>query len=1390
MIKKDSIFLAIFLLSFLSTIEVYSNPGSKLKIQEGNNLKFVKYPVSLGLSSNAQRCIVQDNEGFIWIGTDDGLNRFDGYNFKVYRRNPEDSSSLRSNIINCLFIDSKGILWVGTISGGLSRYDKEKDNFYNFTMNINDSTALLNNDITTIAEDKFHHLWVGTVEGLHLFDPKTNGFLRFTQAGSPIDLTSIAHNHIVTILVDNEISWIAYKTGILSALNTSDMTFKHYKLFDIPSWFTADFLVTSLVSDDNKIWISTWSQGIWIFDKATGKCNPYEKENNRYINFIYKDSRGKIWYSPEHKGLVLLNGSEKNIYQFDDYDNYSLSSNSLAAMFQDKQENLWLASRQGDLNYAILDNPFTTWFKNPNSAHGLTNNLVTAVIEDSKGRIWVGYQDGGIDILDSKNRLPKIHIKGDNTAGLGPGTIIYIYESKNGTIWVGKYLDGLKKFNEKTKTFTSYHHIESDKKSIAGNDIRYLTEDSKGNLWIAIHGAGVDKFNPVTESFVHYKHDENNPSTTIISDWTYTVVCDKDDNIWIGTTMGVSVISEKTFNIKHYLYNYDEGYNLSNRISRVIFIDSKNYVWVGTIDGLNKINPEDNTIQKYFAKDGLSNSIIMDILEDDNYNLWISTAKGLSKFSPDQKTFKNYSVQDGLVTDEFNVFASFKSTSGEMYFGGREGVNRFNPDEIKINNFKPPVYITDFKLFNQSVYVKKDNSSEGFSLPKQINFCDEITLDYHQNVITIEFVALNFHNLEKNQYKYKLEGFEEEWNLPGYIRFVTYTNLHPGEYTFRVIASNDDGIWNAEGASLKIIVNPPFWRTGWAYAFYLLIILLLLYAFRKLILHEAEIKNKLEVEELEIKKLQEMDTLKMRFFSNVSHEFRTPLTLIAGPLEKLIKDIKDESQKIQLNLIKRNASRLMRLINQLMDFRKIEEAKLEMNFEKNDLVHFIKDIFDSFNHEAKERRINYSLIQACSSLEVWFDHDKLDKITYNLLSNAFKFTQDGGSISLSIIVDEASANYSGVDAKRTIEIIVKDSGIGIPKESQSKIFDRFYQVKNYLNTPGTGIGLSLTYELVRLHNGNIFLESEPNTGATFTVILPLWTEESELPSSSSTYKRVDKGDGLKISKESTPELITQTVNENKNEKNLPHLLIIEDNPDMRLYIKDEFKNIYTITEAHNGATGIEKALEEIPDAIICDVMMPGIDGYEVCRKLKLDEKTSHIPILMLTAKSSEQHTIEGFESGADDYVAKPFSSAILKVRIKSLIDSRELLRKKFIKDPFAAIKDFSPSKTDEALLKKAYAIVEKNLSNPDFEVSDFAYEIGMSRTQLYRKINALAGQTVKEFIRIIRLKKAAELLVTSEMNITEVAYEIGFGSQTYFSTSFTEYFGVSPSKYVEKHIRS
>ena len=1375
------------LILLVSSFSIYSQPS-----------KFIKYSSQMGLSSNNQRCIIQDKEGFIWIGTGDGLNRFDGHTFKVYRKIQDDTSSLRSNIISCLYMDHKGILWVGTYQGGLSRYDKEKDNFYTYTTRRNDTTVLYNNDINAIAEDTFHRLWIGTSFGLFMFNPQINGFTQYiSSTRNQSDPNTIWDNHICKIVIDNEILWIAYDAGILTALNTSSMTFKHYKLFEVSSRQTADFSINSLVVDNNSIWISTWSKGIWIFNKTTGTCRPYTKEKSRYINFIFKDMKNRLWYSPESKGLILIDGRNEVHYQYDDFDRYSLSSSSLSNIFQDMQGNIWLASKQGDLNYFILDNPFYSWYKNPNAIQGLTNNLITTVIEDSKRRIWVGYQDGGIDILDAKNVRPKIHIKGDQSTGLGPGAILYIYESKKGTIWIGKYLDGLKSYNETTRMFSSFQHRENDEKSIAGNDVRYISEDRNGNFWLAIHGGGVDKFYPASGIFAHHRYDPNNPSTTISSDWTFIARCDNENKIWVGGIAGVSVLSENNMSVQHYGVDSKEGYNLSSDMVKTIFFDSKGYCWFGTLDGLNKLDPHNAAIRIYSTKDGLPSNLIVDIQEDDHYNLWISTPRGLTKFSPEKGIVKNYSMHDGLVTDDFNTFASFKISTGEMYFGGRDGLNRFHPDSIKVNKFLPPVYLTDFKLFNQSIPVINDKRSEEFSLPQQISFCKEITLEYNQNVINLEFVALNYLNLEKNQYQYKLEGFEKNWALPGPKREVTYTNLQPGKYTFRVIASNNDGIWNTEGASLKIIVRPPFWRTKWAYSFYLLFSLFLLYLFRKLILHEADIKRTVEFEKHEIHKLQEMDALKMQFFSNVSHEFRSPLTLIVGPIEKLLRTTKDEMVKLQLTMVYRNANRLLRLINQLMDFRKLEEDKLELNLTKNDVVYFIKEIVGAFNQDAKQRAIDFTFNYSHVSSEIWFDADKLDKIVYNLLSNAFKYTPDNGHILVSLNFDENDSNLSSQNQEkypsgRTFKITVQDSGIGIPKDAQSRIFDRFYQAKNTLTTHGTGIGLSLTYELVKLHKGTIDVKSSLNQGSTFSVILPLWTEENELPQLSSIQEKMgvhDNGNEQEISIEGNVEVTDVSENPVNNSSKSHRLLIIEDNADMRLFVKNEFKDNYTVIEAHNGTLGLDKAFKEMPDAIICDVMMSGIDGYEVCRTLKHDERTSHIPIVMLTAKSSEQHTIEGLESGADDYIAKPFSSAILRVRIKNLIESRNLLRKKFVKEPFATINDISPSKTDEKLFKKAYEIVEKNLDNPNFEVNDFAHEIGMSRTQLYRKIQVISGQSVKEFIRIIRLKKAAELLLMKDKNITEIAYTVGFNSLSYFTASFTEYYGLNPTKYIEKYIK-
>ncbi len=1344
-----------------------------------------------GLSSNSQNCVVQDKEGFIWIGTNDGLNRFDGYTFRVYRKDPADSLSLRSNVINCLFVDSKGELWIGTLGGGISRYDKDRDDFYTYP-------ALQSYNITCMAEDKYERLWIGTTWGLYMLDSTRNSFKRYLISPfNAADSNAIAGNYIDKMVTDDNTLWIAYPTGILGALNTTAMTFKNYRLFDVPSYETATFAVTSLVLDNDKIWIGTWSKGIWVFDKTTGRLWPFENEKSRYINFIFKDTGDRLWYSPETEGLVLIDGQKQINYKEDDLDQNSISSNSLSNIFQDREGDLWITSKLGDLNCVALDSPFRNWFENANSVHALTSTLINTVIEDSRNRIWVGYDDGGIDILDADNVNPRIHIKGDNQSGLGPGAVMTIYESKNGTIWVGKYLDGLRKYNEATKSFISFKHKDGDSRSIAGNDVRSISEDSHGNLWIAVHGGGVDMYDPKTEIFTHHKHDDSNPSTTMLNDWTYATFCDRQENIWVCSVEGVSVLSEKGQAIKHYTKNKSGQYSLSD-LPLVGLVDSKNLVWIGTVDGLNRLDPKTGIIKRYSTSSGLPNNVVTGIQEDNNHDIWVSTANGLSEFHQEDESFTNFSIRDGLATDEFNKPASFKNKKGEMYFGGKGGLTRFNPDSIKINSYKPPVYITEFKLFNRDVKIAEGGATNGISIPQQVAFCNEVTLEHDQNVITLGFAALNYLDPEKNQYKYRLEGFDHYWSFAGYKREVTYTNLDPGTYVFRVVASNNDGLWNNDGASLKIIVKPPFWKTSWAYAIYFAFVIFLLYVFRRLTLHEAAIKRKLEFEELEIEKLHEMDLSKMKFFANVSHEFRTPLTLIIGPIEKLIHDVTDELQQVQLKLVNRNAKRLLRLINQLMDLRKIEGAKMELNLTKNDVVLFLREIVDTFSQDAVQRNISFTFKHSHPSFDAWFDTDKLDKIIYNLLANAFKFTRDNGAITVSLDIDvpctdEVSRqNNNVVEPKdKTFKISVRDSGIGIPKDAQVRIFDRFYQVENPLTNQGTGIGLSLTSELVKLHNGNIFVESEPDKGSVFTVALPLWLDEAELPqpprllesekSSSMHGREAFVEESNRSSKSSGRQ---------KTKEGFPRILIIEDNADMRLFIKNEFTDNYNVGEARDGITGIQKAFEEIPDAIICDVLMPGKDGYEVCRTLKNDERTSHIPIILLTAKGSEENTIQGLESGADDYVAKPFNAAILKARIKNLLDARISLRRKFMKEPFASLADISPSKTDERLFQKVYSIVEKNLDNPNFDVNEFASEIGMSRTQLYRKIYALSGESPKEFVRVTRLKKAAELLATTDSNVTEVTYSVGFSSLSYFTTAFTRYFGMNPTKFMGKHTTS
>jgi signal transduction histidine kinase/ligand-binding sensor domain-containing protein/DNA-binding response OmpR family regulator len=1343
-----------------------------------NNQKFVHYSTRNGLSSREQTNIVQDQEGFIWIGTTDGLNRFDGHEFKVYRQIPGDSTSLGSNEISGLFIDSYGTLWVGTYSGGVCRYNKEFDNFSILKNEQGDNITVSSN----IVEDNQHRLWLSTYLGLYLFDLEKGRFNKtfYFEPGNE-KRSLLASNQVRALYVEGETIWIGYGAGIFSSVNTKTMLFKHFKLPGIDSKNTTDNFINSFCSDGDSLWMTTWGKGTWIFNKKTQVSYPYNGIKSLQVNFICKDKPGNIWIGTESDGLAFLDKERRSpiYYVHNVYNKNSLSNNCVSNIFIDRQNNLWLSNKRGDVHYFIVDNPFRIWIRDPGNATELSNNNITCMLETNEGNLWVGFMEGGIDIINLKSGSKRVLGGPDDKSNLGKNTVITMFKDRDKELWLGTYMGGLKKYNKNSDKFVTYLNNPLDSNSLSGNDIRKIAEDSKGNLWLAVHGGGLNKFNKKTgkcERFlVNYK---NLGSSPVLTNWLSTVLCDKHDNIWVGTISGASFLSNDFKTIRHFENNTNDTGSLSNDNINVIFEDSKGDIWLGTYNGLNHYNKGTGNFTRYSVKNGLPNNIILAITEDNNNNLWIATNKGLSKFSPTERLFRNYSTDDGLITDEFNNGSCYKNSRGELYFGGLEGLFAFFPDSLKTNAFVPPVYITDFKLFNKSVINKNDDENM-FVLEKPINQCKKITLNYSQNIIGFEFVALNYINQQKNLYSYKMEGFDESWSLPDTKRDVTYTNLHYGTYTFKVKACNNDGIWNETGASIQIIITPPFWKTNWAFIFYLLFIAFLLYIFRSLILYDANIKRKLAVEIMEVEKLQELDSQKMKFFSNISHEFRTPLTLILGPLDKLIHTIKDEHQLIDIHIIHRNAQRLLRLINQLMDFRKIEAIGFEVNYVKGDIIKFITDLCNVFLYEASQRNIKFSIKTDINSLSIYFDKDKLDKILYNLLSNAFKFTPDSGTITVSVCTD--------IDM-RNLYLTVEDSGQGIPDYAQSRIFERFYQVDN-IGSYGTGIGLALTKELVQLLNGSIGVESAMGKGSKFTITFPV-IQQIEVSKTKGLISEQNIKEREELSKWSYQDIQNSQIipdEEAHHKKDLPILLIVEDNADMRLFIRNEFINSYRVLEAANGELGFEKAITEIPDIIICDVMMPVMDGIELCEKIKSDEKTSHIPVVLLTALSSDEDTVEGLKCGADDYIIKPFNSIILKLKIRNIVESRKLFQSRFSNEPSATINEIALSVLDEKFLKKAYEVVEMNIDNAELDVNDFTQAIGMSRAQVYRKIHALTGQSVKEFIRIIRLKKAAEMLLNDNKNITETAFAVGFNSIAYFTKSFTDYFGVSPSKYIHLH---
>ncbi len=1324
----------------------------------------------------------------MWFGTMSGLNRYDGYTFKIFRHIPGDSSSLNDNYISNMYEDHQAKIWVNT-RNGYCIYDPETESFSSDIPSYLSRLRIPAINVKDIYKDHNGIVWfVTTNSGLIRYVPSEQSVKIIRH--NPADEESLVSDDISSFVQDIKGNyWLITHNGILQQLDKESLkvVYKNYSINRIKGEQWLDYKI--FVDNENDLWIyaTNYSSGAFMFgtkDKTLGMLGKETGEirlNNNTIRGIVQDDKGYVWIGTDHGGINVIDKKRRTVEYLvsNPFDKRSLSQNSITSLYKDDQGIIWAGTYKKGINYyhenIIRFGLIRYGSQNPAD---IVFDDVNTLCEDKKGNLWLGTNGGGLIYFDRMNNKYTFYRHNpSNPNSLSSDVIVYLYLDKNEILWIGTYYGGLNSFDG--RRFHRYKHNPEDTGSLSDDRVWIINEDSQNNLWVGTLGGGLDLLDRRTGRFRHFKAGEAN---SVHSDFIFALTEDINHNLWVGTAQGISILDRKSGIFRHVASETGIPSGLSNNNIISIIRDRRGWMWVGTREGLNIYMPYNKNFKKIGHAEGLPDNTILSLIEDNSGNIWLATSHGLSNIIVDKHStndsllyiIKNYDEPDGIQGKEFNERSVFKSRSGELLFGGAAGINIFRPEKIIINKHIPVIYFTNLEIFNIPVKVNQKINGR-IILKKSITETSEIVLKYHENMFSVEFAALDYFQPVKNKFRYKLEGFNTSWiESDAGIRKASYTNLNPGTYVLHVIASNNDGYWNETGATLKIRILPPFWKTNFAMVIYFIIISLLLLLLRYIILERERMNYRIQQAKQEADRMHEIDMLKIKFITNVSHEFKTPLSLIMTPVEKMLKTIDKADIKNQLLMIHRNAKRLLNLVNQLLDFRRLEIQQIKLIPSAGDIVSFSRDITFSFSDLAEKKNITLKFFSDIESLVVLFDHDKLEKIIFNLLSNAFKFTPVHGQITVTL-----THKYDGIPAgtkseSMTSSIILKvaDTGIGIPKEKQDKIFENFFQVDNQgIVSQGTGIGLSLVNEYVKLHKGRIELESEAGKGSCFTVILPVITEKNFNGDHQIQTTRIEET----IYSDSFSNIM---ISDHK-----PTILLVDDNEDFLLYLKDNLRKNYNIFDAPNGIAGLKIARDKTPDLIVSDIMMPEMDGIELLRNLKNDKHTSHIPVILLTARGAEHKKLEGFDVGADDYITKPFSFEILESRIKNLIHQRELIRKSFQKIFELTPSEIQVTSLDEKLIQKAMSIVEKNIANPDFSVDQLSKEIGMSRVHLYKKLTALIGKTPIEFIRVIRLRRAASLLEKSQLTISEIAYHVGFNNPKYFAKYFKEEYKMLPSEY-------
>ena len=1357
------------------------------------DLRFRHLTIDDGLPSNYCLAVMQDSRGFIWITTRGGISRYDGYELKVFQYDPNDSTSISEIGIahhQGIAEDDQGNVWVAT-DRGICKYDYNTDSFTRYLYAWNEYDSISSEKIHCVLSDKEGKVWVGTSgsHSLKLYDENSDRFIDFT--GGSAD--RILKNQNVRCLWQDKTGrlWIG-TTSTLFYYEKSSRTLKKIPFSPSLAGFSSKIRFKIIREDANgQLYFGT-QYGFIQFDTLRQELIPVRhlfdpKQDNRFVDILqdttnpefthwviynfsvirYNMNTGeKMIIKPDNKVLTGLTGTvPRSIYrdnsgtlwipgqygvnilspllnQITIHDDFGKEYGNGELFLKDTKSNLWISFSEKELICFDRNfDPIKRYLIPQNEASSRVGNSIWSLMEDSRENLWVGFDFTGLHLLDRKlGKLVPCNLTPDN-----PPFIYEVFEDSRGMIWVAAGWDGLYRRKENDTSLLSFQLDTSFKKMCRG--ILTVNEDRDGNIWIGSAGDGLfmqPANNRDTNHFIQFKHAAGD-STSLSGNWVWN-----------------------------------------------IFVDDQNDIWLATNFGLCKYRIEDNIFIRYINPESPAMNYIYDLTSDNQGNIWFTSEGGLIRMQPGKTgadAYKKY-----IPSGEIFIYELYKDSEGTIYVPASEasadmGFFSFKPEILKENRRIPPIVLTEFQISNQP-----------FDLDSNIILKEHIILSYDQNFFSFEYAALDFTEPEKNKYACYLEGYDQQWIQKGNERKAHYTGVPPGDYLFHVKGTNNDGVWNETGRQVAVTILPPPWLTWWAFTAYGLVTLLFLYLIIRFYLNRLQLAHRLEMEHMEAEKLKELDSLKSRFFANISHEFRTPLTLILGPLDNIQDQVSIGVRK-EIAVIRKNAIRLQRLIEQLLSLSALDAGKLELQTRKTNIVVRVREYMQSFESLARQKQIALDFFSEEKELYLYVDLEKIEKIFYNLLSNAFKFTTEGGVVKVMISREKSSsvsANQSEISKNaHAIEnetgyicISVMDSGAGIEAKHLLHIFDRFYRVGNDGNAlqEGSGIGLALTRELVNLHRGTLSVSSEPGVGTTFTVKLP------------AGKKHLSPGEILddKVLKTEEKVLVLDRVVEENNdmpvinpfdeEEEEPLAVVVEDNSDLRRYISGRLEGIFNVVEARNGKEALEIALEHVPDILVSDVMMPEMDGFALCEKLKADERTSHIPIILLTARADQASRIRGLETGADDFICKPFDAQELIVRMNNLVAQREKL-KTFYKKEIELSKQGEVREIlsmDQKFIRKAIAVVEENLSATDFNTKTFAKQMNLSRTQLHRKLKALVDKPATGFIRTIRLNKAAKLIAANSDTVSQIAYEVGFNSLPYFTKCFREQFGVNPSEFTAK----